>query len=121
MSSLALLAALSVARALAILLVIISAPLVASNTARFDRLPCAPLSAFCCFERGALFNRMARAFSLALFNARGVGRELAAIFLALRGSCTTAARYICAADTVFKVSILSAARHLARLSGTSAV
>ena len=45
------------------------------------------LSTFCCFERGALFNRMARAFSLALFNARGVGRELAAIFLALRGSC----------------------------------
>ena len=85
MSSLALLAALSVARALAILLVIISAPLVASNTARFDRLPCAPLSAFCCFERGALFNRMARAFSLALFNARGVGRALR-LFLCIRAA-----------------------------------
>ena len=42
---------------------------------------------FATFSRFGFLNLMARTFSLALLALWGVVRELAAIFLALRGSC----------------------------------
>ena len=63
---------------------------------------------------------MARAFSLALFNARSMCRALR-LFLRIRAAAPLRRAIFALLALVYKVSILSAARLLARQSGTSAV
>ena len=68
---------------------------------------------FATFSRFGFLNLMARTFSLALLALWGVVRELAAIFLALRGSCGALAHDISRRGHLIFVFDLARATHLA--------